>query len=151
MDVFYPGISREWVAEERVIVYTLQSPQMTTLAAWSEDALATFEAWPKDMPYLAVHNISQSGLGLLYCAAVENDIFNIGVLPQARKRVSATLAAHPGWPVALGVVVSGSLTGHLAKILYRQNNQEAPFQTKAFLYRDMAVNWLAICFQPQPT
>lgn len=149
MDVFYPGISREWVAEERVIVYTLQSPQMATLAAWSEAALATFEAWPKDKPYLAVHNISQPGIGLLYCAAVDNDIFNIGVLPQARKRISATLAAHPGWPVALGVVVSGSLTGHLAKILYRQNPQEVHFQTKAFLYRDMAVNWVSNCFQYQ--
>jgi hypothetical protein len=151
MEMLYPGISCEWVGDGRVIVYTLHSPQMATLAAWSEAALATFEAWPKDKPYLAVHNISQSGLGLLYCAAVENDIFNIGVLPQAQKRVSNILAAHPGWPVALGVVVSGSLTGHLAKIIYRQHAQEAHFQTKAFLYRDMAVNWVSNCFQPQPT
>lgn len=151
MEMFYPGISREWVLDNRVVVYTLHSPQMATLAAWSEAALATLESWPKDQPYLAVHNISQAGLGLLYCTAVEQDIFNIGVLPQARKTVNALLAANPGWPVALGLVVSGSVTGHLAKILYRQTAQETRIQSKAFLYQDMALNWVANCFQPQTT
>lgn len=150
MKMFYPGISREWVLDNQVIVYTLHSPQMATLAAWSEEALATLNAWPKDKPYLAVHNISQAGLGLLYCSAVEQDIFNIGVLPQARKQVNAILAANPDWQVALGLVVSGSVTGHLAKILYRQLTHETQIQSKAFLYSDLALNWLTSCFRPQP-
>lgn len=149
METFYPGISREWVSDDRVVVYTLHSPKMATLDAWCEAALSTLESWPKDKPYRAVHDISQSGLGLLYCAAVENDIFNIGVLPRARKQVSALLEANPNWPIVLSLVVSGSLTGHLAKILYRQSNLEAQIQAKTFFYRDMALNWVINCIQSE--
>ena len=78
------GITREWLFDGRVIVYTVSSVNLAAINRWSISAVQTLEAWPKDRPYLALHDISKPGIGLLYVAAVENDIFNIGVIPEAQ-------------------------------------------------------------------
>jgi len=142
MEVIYPGLTREWLFNGQVVSYTLFSPQKATLLAWSESVLTTLEGWPREKPYLAIHDISQSGIGLFYCAAVKNDIFNVGVIPEARKRVDEILAKAPEWQISLALVVSGSLSGQLSKLLFNESSEKQRFHSKAFFFSDMAESWL---------
>lgn len=145
----FPGVTYERLHDNRSIIYTVESARAAAFSAWSDTTLEILEAWPKDKPYLAVHDISHPGLGLLYCTAVQDDIFNICVLPQARERIEAMFDAYPDWKIALAVVVSSSLSGRLARLLFREDLPEARVQTKAFFYRDPAMNWLANFYDSQ--
>ena len=142
MEEIFPGLIREWLFDNRVVSYTLYSPQKAALLAWSESALNTLETWSHEKPYLAVHDISQSGIGLFYCAANKNDIFNVGVIPEARKRVDEILERSPEWQVSLALVVSGSLSGQLSKLLLKENLENQRLRTKAFFFSDTAQSWL---------
>ncbi|MEO8391848.1 MAG: hypothetical protein ABI700_02545 [Chloroflexota bacterium] len=142
MEEIFPGLTREWIYNERVVSYTLFSPQKSALLAWSESVLNTLEIWPREKPYLAIHDISQSGIGLFYCAAVKNDIFNIGVIPEAHKRVNEILVNAAEWQMSLALVVSGSLSGQLSKLLFNGHSEKQHFHSKAFFFSDMAQSWL---------
>ena len=142
MEEIFPGLTREWLFDNRVVSYTLYSPQKAALLAWSESALSTFETWPREKPYLAIHDVSKSGIGLFYCAAVKNDIFNIGVIPEARKRVDEIFENDSEWQISLALVVSGSLSGQLSKLLLKENSEKRRFHSKAFFFADTAQSWL---------
>jgi hypothetical protein len=138
------GIQAEFVADGKIIVYTLTSAKLATLTAWSELALRQLKAWPVDQPYLALHDLSYPGAGLVYLAAVEYDVFNIGVTPGRRKEVDALLEQSPNRLVGLAIVISASLTGGIMQLkLLRPDPQHQRIRAKAFFDRAAAVEWLA--------
>ncbi len=140
--------SVEWLYDRQVVIYRLLSPRRSSLTAWSEQALRTLEEWPKDRPYRAIHDISQSGLGMLYCRNVQNDVLNVGVLPEARPQVEALLAKYPNWAVFLAVVMTGSLSGQVHRFVHYPETAKPSINAKTFLARPQALDWLLR--QPAP-
>jgi len=116
------------------------------------------EAWPKDRPYRAIHDISQPGLGMLYCRNVQNDVLNVrnvqndvlnvGVLPEARPQVEALIARYPNWSVSLAVVMAGSLSGQVHRFTHYPESGKHSINAKTFLVRPQALEWLLR--QPAP-
>ncbi|MBK8023718.1 MAG: hypothetical protein IPK19_20345 [Chloroflexi bacterium] len=144
MSVIASGISCETLYDGRVIAYTVSSVSKASITQWSNIALQTLQEWPKDRPYLALHDISKPGIGLLYAASVENDIFNIGIVPAARTRIQEELLLpNPGWTLALALVVSPSLSGRFARLLFQDASQETSIYQKAYFDRSSALAWLA--------
>lgn len=136
-------ITHEWLHHNQIISYTLKSARMSSIAKWSDLSLEVLRDWPKDRPYLALHDISQSGIGVLYLAAVNYDVFNIGVVPKAREQVESIVKAHSSWNLALAVVVSPSLSGQMAKLQFApQYSGSVDIQAKAFFYHSAALKWL---------
>lgn len=145
----YQGVLYEWGADKQYISYTLTSAKLSTLTAWSELALKNLQEWPKDQPYLALHDLSYPGAGLVYLAAVEYDVFNIGITPGRRKEVNELLDANPAWQLALAVLVSASLTGGIMQLkLMRPDPQNQRVRVKAFFDRNSAQEWLLKVHQP---
>jgi hypothetical protein len=143
------GIHTEFLAEGKIIAYTLSSAKLATLTAWSEVALRQLQDWPADRPYLALHDLSYPGAGLVYLAAVEYDVFNIGVTPGRRREVDALLDQYPNRVMALAIVISASLTGGIMQLkLLRPDPQNQRIRTKAFFDRATAVEWLTKLTQP---
>lgn len=142
MKEFCAGVTCEWFHNNHIVVYTLHDPRKSVLAAWSSAVLDMLESWPQDKPYLAVHDISRSGVGLLYCAAVADDIFNIGVVPEARPQIDEMITARPNWQVGLSVVLAGSLSGRLSKLLMKSGADDNRVQSRAFFFRDKAIDSL---------
>jgi hypothetical protein len=137
------GIICEWLADNKIVAYSLASAKLAALNAWSEVAMQTLAAWPKDRTYLALHDLSNPGVSLVYSTAVQNDIFNIGVTPGKRQAVNDLLDAYPDWKVALAVVISASYSGSITKL--KASSKGAPdlrVHTKAFFDRDYAIAWL---------
>jgi hypothetical protein len=134
---------------DALVAYTLTSAKLATLSSWSELALKTLQQWPKDQPYLALHDLSYPSTGLVYLAAVEYDVFNIGITPGRRKDVNLLLEANPTWQLALAVVVSASLTGGIMQLkLMRPDPQNQRVRAKAFFDRNSAIEWLLKVRQP---
>jgi len=142
MEEIATGITREWLYEGRIVSYTANSVSVASVNAWSDTALETLETWPEDQPYLAMHDVSQPGIGLLFLTAVESDIFNIGVVPSARQRVQEIVDSRPDWQLALAIVVSASLSGRMTKLLFQQAQPGSRIQVKAFFHRSAALKWL---------
>jgi hypothetical protein len=138
-----PGITCEWLADHKIMAYTLTSAKLITLSAWSETALQTFTTWPKDRPYLALHDLSYPNISLVYSTAVQNDIFNVGATPGKRKAVTALLDAHPGWNIALAVVIAASYSGSITKLKAAGMGTHDPrIHAKTFFARSYAIEWL---------
>ncbi len=136
------GVQLSWHYNQQIAIYKLNAITSTSLQEWSDYVISLLEESPKDKPYLVAHDISQSGLGLLYSTAVSNDIFNIGILPETRDKVESILNANPEWQVRLGLIVSASLSGRLARVLFQKNDPNSQIQFKAFFYQDPAIEWL---------
>lgn len=138
-----PGLFVESLYDDSVIAYTLQSAQMNTISAWSELAITKIRAWPKDRPYLALHDLSNPGVGLLYLTAVEFDPFNVGITPGGRLALNELFSAHQNWPIALALVVSTTLSGRLTRLRMTDILDNIPNVTsKAFFKRSAAEEWL---------
>ncbi len=142
MEEIATGVTREWLNEGRVVSYTVSAVSVASINAWSATAIDTLEHWPEDHPYLALHDVSQPGMGLLFLAAVGNDIFNIGVVPSAQQRVQEIVESRPDWQLALAIVVSASLSGRMTKLLFQQTQPGSRIQVKAFFHRSAALKWL---------
>jgi len=136
------GVQQCWHNNQQVVEYKLTSVTSTSLNDWSDYVIASLETWPKDKPYLVIHEISQPGLGLLFSTAVKNDIFNIGIVPKAHEKINTIIKTNPDWQLRLALIVSASLSGRLARILFQKNNPQNQIQFKAFFYRDPALEWL---------
>ena len=142
MQEIAPGVLRDSVHDNRVLVYRVENVTMSALSVWSDIATQTIQDWPKDRPYLAIHDLSHPGVGLLFSTAVGGDIFNMGVLPNARKRISEVIRANPNWQLALAIVVSPSLSGRMAKLIFHKEPSDLQLPEKAFFSVSSALEWL---------
>jgi hypothetical protein len=137
------GLKIEALEAAQIISYTLTSAQTTTISAWSEIAVNRLKEWPKDRPYLALHDLSHPGVGLLYLTAVEFDPFNVGITPTGRQAAHELMAAHAGWPVVLALVVSTSLSGRLTRLRMADIISDLPkITSRTFFKRAAALEWL---------
>lgn len=143
MDNTIPGLKVESLENATVVAYTLSSAQTSTISAWSNLAVSKLSEWPKDRPYLALHDLSHPGVGLLYLTAVEFDPFNVGVTQMGRQKAHEIMAAHAGWPVVLALVVSTSLSGRLTRLRMADIISDLPkITSRTFFKRTAALEWL---------
>jgi hypothetical protein len=143
MNPSIPGLKAESLDEGAIIAYTLSSAQTSTISAWSDLAVSKLREWPKDRPYLALHDLSNPGVGLLYLTAVEFDPFNVGITPTGRVAAHEIMAAHSGWPIVLALVVSTSLSGRLTRLRMADIISDLPkITSRTFFKRAAALEWL---------
>ncbi len=138
------GYNEEWFYDNRIVAYTLEYATVATLENWTMKAFDEIRNWPKNQPYLALHDLSQPGVGLLYMTATKYDIYNIAITPGGKQRVEEIVEHYPEWRLALAVVVSTSLSGQLAKLnmTFKQDVLGQRTKAKAFFGRESALTWL---------
>lgn len=147
-----PGLNVELLENDTIVSYTLSSAQSSTIAAWSDLAVAKLRDWPKERPYLALHDLSHPGVGLLYLTAVEFDPFNVGVTPGGRRALHDLMAEKPGWQIVLALVVSTSLSGRLTRLRMADIISDLPkITSRTFFKRSAALEWLMRFNQTSPT
>jgi hypothetical protein len=143
METIIPGLNVEILENGTIVTYTLSSAQTTTVSAWSDLAITNLKQWPKDRPYLALHDLSSPGVGLLYLTAVEFDPFNPGVTPGGRRAFQDLIVANPDWPVVLALVVSSSMSGRLTRLRISEVvGGMSRITSRAFFKREVALEWL---------
>lgn len=134
IETLAPGLTREWTADHRAVIYTLQRPGANLIEAWADAVTATLAQWPTPQPYLALHDFSNVPLTLVE-RQVKN-IFSARVWPVSRPDAAPLMPV----PVRLALVMSFSLSGRFARVSATRDNVADVH--KVFFKREPALEWL---------
>jgi hypothetical protein len=62
VEQIYPGISRFWMDQGRIVCYSVTSITRPAIDAWKASTLEIVHAWPVEQPYLSIHDFSEATL-----------------------------------------------------------------------------------------
>jgi len=149
MEKVAAGISREWYFDRRVAVYTAQSLNPHSLIDWSKAVVESLASWPTNADYIAIHDLSGTGMSLQFLMLTSYNILNPWLTLNSEQHIRDWMAKHPHLNIHLGVVVSGSLSGQITRrraqtsVLEHERVVSRLFLdvSRLFLDRDSALDW----------
>mgnify|MGYP001273057731 CR=1 FL=1 len=142
MEKVAAGISREWYFDRRVAVYTAQSLNPHTLIDWSKAVVEALASWPTTSDYIAIHDLSGTGMSLQFLMLTGYNIMNPWLTFSSEQYMREWMAKHPHLNIHLGVVVSGSLSGQITRRRAQTSALENDrIVSRLFLDRESALDW----------
>jgi hypothetical protein len=136
------GLSREWFHERQLVLYKLTAVTPLIIEIWMNAVQDALNAWQKDRPYRAVHDLSHPGVSLQYAALVNFDMMNIGVTLEGRIYSERLFDAHPDWSARVAVNFNLSLSGQTNRTLMSYLNRDHPaIRYKSFYNRTKCIKW----------
>jgi len=152
MEIICRGIERGWLDEPRVVIYTVKSLGPANLVDWSKAVAASLEQWPDDADYIAIHDMSNSGMSLQFLLLTGNNILDPWLTPNSQLRFRDWMKQHPAQRVRLAVVVSSALSGQLSmkrvsgqlsmKRGRSSNADQEQVESRLFDNLDAALEWV---------
>ncbi len=122
------GVSREWLFDKKVAVYTVLNASRESVDTWAETCKTDINNWPANQPVLLMHDLSAKGIALT---------------PYARERSQAIAATRPESRGRIAVVLSSSLAASLIQLFLR-TEKRTPRIHRAFSSREKGLAWLLI-------
>lgn len=58
LDSFGQGVTREWLHNRQIVIYTTSQTTKTAIDTWFEITLSTIKEWNPNQIYLAMHDVS---------------------------------------------------------------------------------------------
>lgn len=141
----FPGIIREWFSNHKIVVYRPESMLATDVSNWADGVSQVLQAWPENMPYLALHDISAPRIGLAYVTIVKYDIFNIGITAAGWRQAQDILANRGHFKARIALLFGLSHSGHLSQTLTHHRKRERSdldIEFETFFEREQALEWL---------
>src|SRR5947209_7569230 len=62
VEQIYPGITRIWMHGGRIVCYSITTIARPAVDAWMESTHELVHSWPRHLPYLSLHDISEATL-----------------------------------------------------------------------------------------
>lgn len=142
-EIPFAGLTMDWYLGNEVVVYKLTAVSDDIVNKWAELIQSTLKDWPKDKPYLAVHDMSQAGVSLQFAALVNFDMMNLGITMGGRMLAEELFNQHPNWFGRIATNFNLSLSGQTNRTLMSYLNQEHPrIKYKSFYNRTKCILWL---------
>lgn len=139
----FAGLGLDWYLDGELVVYKLNAVSLDIVNQWAELVQKNLENWPKDKPYLAIHDLSQAGVSLQYAALVNFDMLNLGITMAGRVLAEELFDKHSDWTGRVAVNFNLSLSGQTNRTLLSYLNQEHPrIHYKSFYSRTKCLRWL---------
>lgn len=144
METISKGIVRESLHERRVVVYTVEALGVQTLVDWSKAITDTLDQWPVTTNYVAVHDLSSTGMSIKYLLLTSRNILDPWLTPTSETRFRHWMKQRPNTNVRLAVVVSAAMSGQIAMQRGRGTKLDHPqLESRVFDDRDAALEWAA--------
>ncbi len=122
-----PSVTREWLFDRQIVVYTLANPRRDTVDAWIDAFRSDIMSWPADRPFFVVHDFSVKGSAST---------------PYARTRAQELVDMRPQLKGRAAVVLpQSSITIAMIQVFLSRQRKTARTQ-RAFARRDQAIAWL---------
>lgn len=150
IDEISPYIRRCWYASRRIVVYEIFDISRTIINEWSALTISTIQAWEKDQPYLALHDISCRGVAMKY-SGLHLNIINPAITDEGRARLFPTPADEANFQGCLAALVSIHFSGYFTRVLTTKalRHQSAQqLQHRIFTEKEAALHWLAGAIVP---
>jgi hypothetical protein len=128
----------------KIITYTIEGVNISTLGSWNEAVVAALEATSPDAThFLALYDLSNKGVAMPFLVLNNYRIYNVGVTPMGQRRVSRVLSNRPNLKVRLALLVSLAMSGRIAinkgeSLDFGDN----PVVSRVFFEREAALEWL---------
>jgi hypothetical protein len=137
------GVKRKWIQNHQIAVYSVEHISVANMVNWSEAVVETLKNWDTSRSYLALHDLSNTGVSLPYLFLSDLDVLNVGVTTTGRRKIETLIETTPTLHIRVAVVLSGSLSGRIAEIRKRSTGAILPrLEHKSFFSRDLALKWL---------
>ncbi|MBZ0318050.1 MAG: hypothetical protein K8L91_16640 [Anaerolineae bacterium] len=138
------GVIRQWYYEGQIVAYTIHDVNMASMSRWGDAIMSTLEEWPADNPqYLALHDLSNSGVSMAFVVLNNYHIFTPGGNAMGRQRFEHFISRRPDLKVRLALVISNELSGQITMQHLRNAKVEPLTEVNVFVDRDAALDWLA--------
>lgn len=138
------GVIRQWHHEGRIVSYTINDLSMASMYRWGDAIISTLEEWPKENArYLAMHDLSDSGVSLAFVVLNNYHLFTPGGTPMGRQRFETFVARRPHLQVRLALVMSNDLCSQITLKHLRSTTLQPLTEVNVFVDRSAALDWLA--------
>ncbi len=129
IEIIIQGLTREWLFERQIVVYTLTSASRDAVDAWIDTGFATMKSWPADRPYLAIHDVSSP---------------NLTMTPYARQRAREIAKQLPPHLTRSAAIVRKDMFGQAIRLFIKLDmlRVHPTLERKVFFTREAAVAWL---------
>ncbi|MBN8593404.1 MAG: hypothetical protein J0M33_16735 [Anaerolineae bacterium] len=143
MEIVCRGVERNWLQDRRAAVYTVKSLGPANLIEWSKAVADSLEQWPEGADYIAIHDMSNSGMSMQLLLLTSNNILDPWLTPNSQLRFREWMKAHPAQRVRLAVVVSTALSGQMTMKRGRSSNADhEQVESRIFDNVDAALEWV---------
>ena len=140
------ALQLEWYAGDTIVVYVLSKMSSGVLQNWSDAALDVINKWPSGKPYLALYDLSHSGVVLAYLGLVKRRACSLGITEAGEERALTSIAQREGFSARVALYTSMTYSGHLGGFLAEIDTRRAGLgqvvQYDAFYNREAAFDWL---------
>jgi hypothetical protein len=132
IEQLHPDVTRELIDDDTIVVITSKGTTRSMVDAWGATIVEAIKNWPSDEPYLAIYDVSQSGITPYSRSKSE----------QIAREAASIEREHP--MLAFALVVDRSVVGHLIRLFSKRSIQRAypEWHTDIFHSRDEALGWL---------
>ncbi len=135
----------EWYAKDTMLAYVLSDMSQDVLHSWSETALYVLNKWPLTRPYLALYDLSCSGVVLGFFSLAKKKMCSLGITGAGEAQVMETIAQNKDFSARVALYISMSYSGHLGGFLAEvaaRKTQLSQIKYEVFYNREAALNWL---------
>jgi hypothetical protein len=136
----------EWYAGGSIVSYALLDMSPEVLQTWSEVALVVLNDWPVGKPYLALYDLSRSGVVINYLNLVQRKMFSLGITQDGEERALASIAQRENFSARVALYASMRHSGHVGRLFAtidaRKTRPDPAVQYDAFYERAAALKWL---------
>jgi len=146
----YPGIVTEWFSNKKIVSYRLTAVSQTVVSNWEKLVLQVISEWDKDQPYLALHDVSGTGISLQYATLVGFDLMNIGITALGRDLGEEMFNKFPQFRARVAIGFNLSVSGQVSQVVMDRIKMKHPSITyKTFFNRDRSLLWLTDALKPK--
>lgn len=121
-----PGISQYWLMDHQIVVFEATQSTRVVVDAWVNTVMDVMKNWPKDCPYLALHDFRGK---------------NIAFTPYARKRAQELVPLSSPVPGYAAVIVPGSFVAQII-MLFMRTQKAGNINNQLFFSYDEGLRWL---------
>jgi hypothetical protein len=129
VEVLTPGVTREWLSDNQILVYTVTSISRPVVNMWIDSLLNDIKNWPADKPFLYMGDYSHR---------------NITITPYVKQRSAELYRVRKDIHGRVAMIVPQSIAGYMIQftIKRRQNRIKARYEEQAFFNRASGLTWL---------
>jgi len=146
----FPGIVAEWFSDKKIVAYRLTAVSQAVINNWEKLVLQVMNEWDKDQPYLALHDVSGTGISLQYATLVGFDLMNIGITALGRDLGEEMFNKFPQFRARVAIGFNLSVSGQVSQVVMDRIKMKHPSITyKTFFNRDRSLTWLMDALKPK--
>jgi hypothetical protein len=122
------GVTREWLFDGQIVVYTLYDIRRSSVDAWIEAVREVVENWSVDQPYLSLQDASR--------------LLALSPYARTRSKEAADQAIQRGLHGRSAVVLSNHLLSKVIQLFVQHDLSSGTLTRSVFLNKDEAMQWL---------